>query len=213
MMSERDFSIVTGPIRPNAVPVHIYNDGLTVFLFDESFTDHIREENPEVIWSIGEDTFEEPKTKALLSKGEMLVYGLRGDGSVNLEVVVGLPLTESELSGGKWYPTETGFIKLPTGKLCVHSFNTLPMGDNDENPEDEGACLEVPPGDYIVRLYRKDWDTMENEGIMDLGWAEEAGIEVYENGRIDEVIVLTAVDDQRDTQFENVLCKKCLTFG
>ena len=194
-MSVDKFRIVTGPIRAGAVPVHVYNDGLSVFLFDESNTEVIRKQNPEVVWSIGEQTFEEPKTRALIESGDLVVYGLSGDGGVDLEVVVGKPLDEQELSTGRWAAPQQTLLRLPSGRLCVHSYNSLPMGDNGEDSEEEGALVVVPAGDYILTAHRKDWDAMETEGVVSLDDADEAGIDVYEDGRIDEVIVLTPIAD------------------
>jgi hypothetical protein len=208
-MIKQDFRIVTGPIRPGATPVHIYNEGLVVFLYDEAHEARIRDTDPEVIWGAGADTFEDLTTQELLASGELLIYGQYGDGGVDVEVVIGLPLTEQELSCGEWYPPETGYLSLPSGRLCVHSYNTLPMGDNDDDPPDEGAVVEVPPGTYRVTLYRKNWDEMESAGMVTFDQAREAGIDVYGQGRVDEVIVLSPAQRAADGT-TNILFRYCL---
>ena len=208
-MIKQDFRIVTGPIRQGAIPVHIYNEGLVVFLYDEAHEARIRDADPEIIWGAGEDAFEDPVTQKLLASGELLIYGLHGDGGVDLEVVVGAPLMEEELSSGVWYPPETGYLSLPSGRLCVHSFNTLPMGDNDDDPPDEGAVVEVPAGIYRVTLCRKNWDEMEDAGVVTFEQAQEAGIDVYGQGRLDEVLVLTPAA-KAPAGTTNILFRYCL---
>jgi len=194
-VSKDRFRIVTGPIREGASPVHVYNDGLVIFLFDDRNTDAIRQRNPEVVWSIGEGTFEEPETRALVEAGDLVVCGMEGDGSVDAEVVVGPPLDDEELATGLWRPRERTLLRVPSGRLWVHSYNTLPMGDNGEHPEDEGGLVRVPPADYVVTAYRKDWNAMEGAGICSLDDAEAAGLDPYDGGRIDDVFVLTPVDE------------------
>jgi len=208
-MVNQDFRIVTGPIRKGAAPVHIYNEGFVVFLYDEANEERIRDADPQIIWGADPEAFEEPATRELLASGALLFYGLDGDGGVDVEVVVGAPLTKEELSSVKWYPPQTGYLSLPSGRLCIHSYNTLPMGDNEDDPLDEGAVVEVPAGTYRVTLYRKDWDGMEDAGLTTLDEAQEAGIDVYGKGRVDEVIVLTpAPQPAKDTT--NILFRGCL---
>ncbi|MCL5278990.1 MAG: hypothetical protein M1376_03675 [Planctomycetes bacterium] len=208
-MIQQDFRIVTGPIRQGAIPVHIYNEGLVVFLYDEASEERIRDADPEIIWGASPEAFEDRATQELLASGELLIYGLHGDGGVDVEVVVGAPLLEKELSWGKWYPPETGYLSLPSGRLCVHSYNTLPMGDNDDDPPDEGAIVQVPPGTYRVILYRKDWDRMEEAGTVSFDEAQEAGIDVYGQGRVDEVILLTPAQ-KIPASTTNILFRDCL---
>jgi hypothetical protein len=208
-MIKQDFRIVTGPIRKGAIPVHIYNEGLVVFLYDEAHEARIRDADPQIIWGAGTDAFEDPATQALLASGELLIYGLRGDGGVDLEVVAGAPLAEKELSCGEWYPPETGYLSLPSGRLCVHSYDTLPMGDNDDGLPDEGAVVEVPAGTYRVTLYRKNWDEMESAGLVGLEQAREAGIDAYGQGRVDEVMVLSPAQKTADGT-TNILFRYCL---
>ena len=208
-MIKQDFRIVTGPIRKGAIPVHLYNEGLVVFLYDQAHEPRIRDADPQIIRGAGADAFDDPTTQTLLASGELLIYGLHGDGGVDLEVVVGPPLTEKELASGEWDPPETGYLSLPSGKLCVHSYNTLPMGDHDDNPPDEGAVVEVPAGTYRVTLYRKNWDEMENAGVVTFKQAQDAGVDVYGQGRVDEVIVLCPAQKRADGT-TNILFRDCL---
>jgi hypothetical protein len=207
-MGKQDFAIVTGPIRKGATPVHVYNEGVVVFLYDQMNEEEIRDADPQVIWGMGPKTLADPALQTLLASGTLLFYGLQGDGGVDLEVVVGSPLTDKELAGGKWFPPETGYLSLPSGRLCVHSYNTLPMGDNDDDPTDKGGVVEVPAGTYQVALYRKNWDEMDE--VFDE--AQEAGIDVYGKGRVDEVIVLTPAQKPAEGT-TNMLFRNCLDFG
>ncbi len=208
-MVKQDFTIVTGPIRKGATPAHLYNEGIVVFLYDEANEQQIRDDDPKIIWGADPAAFKEPATRRLLAAGDLLFYGLQGDGGVDVEVVVGAPLTKEELATGKWFGPQTGYLSLPSGRLCIHSYNTLPMGDN-ENPEDEGGVVEVPAGTYRVTLYRKDWDAMEEAGMVTLDEAEEAGIDVSGQGRVDEVIVLTpAPKPAKGTT--NILFRDCFS--
>jgi hypothetical protein len=132
---------------------------------------------------VGSDTLEDEATVALLSNGDLLVYGLAGDGGVAAEIVVGPGLTPEEMAAG----------------------------DNGAEPDDPGAVIEVPAGEYRLALYRKDWDAMQRARIADLEEAEQAGIRVRDHERVDEVIVLTPLeqDDLRPKGL-NFLFKECV---
>lgn len=206
-----DFTLVTGPIRPDARPVHLYNEGLMVFLYDESREDAIRDADPKVVWWVGREILEDRATLDLLESRDLLLYAQPGDGGVDAEIVVGPDLRPEEMAPGIWDPPQSGWLRLPTGRLCVHSYNTLPMGDNGDEPLDEGAVVEVPPGTYRVTLRRKDWWRMEEEGVVDLEEAEEAGIDVFDGQRVDEVIVLTPLPEDREPpEGLNFLFKECV---
>ncbi|MBI3654684.1 MAG: hypothetical protein HY231_26935 [Acidobacteria bacterium] len=208
-MSATKFQIVTGPIREGATAVHIYNDGLTVLLYDDAHEARIRQANPRIIWYSNRAALNDPTTTSLLEAGDLLVYGLHGDGGIDIEIVVGEPLTAAELSTGKWFAPESGYLTSPSGKLWIHSYNTLPMGDNGDHPTDPGALVIVPPDAYRLTLYRKDWDAMESADIVTLNQAEKAGIDVYGEGRIDEVIVLSPVGNA-PISCANTLFRYCL---
>src|SRR5687768_10869410 len=104
--------LVTGPIRPGAHPVHVYNDGLTGFMYDLSNEGAIRRKKPEVAFGVGRGTVEEKKTTALLRAGSLLVFGLPQDDTRGLEVVVGPPLSAEETAGARWVESVPGFLDL-----------------------------------------------------------------------------------------------------
>jgi hypothetical protein len=209
-VSERDFRIVTGPIRPTASSqnIDVYNDGLVGFLFDEANLQKIREADPPIIWGAGSEAYDDETTQKLLQAGDLLFYGLHGDGGISIEILAGEPLTPEELASGRWFEPQTGYLHLPSGRLWVHSYNSLPMGDNGDEPCDEGGLATVPPGHYRVTLYRKDWGAMEKEGLMSFSEAQEAGIDIYGSQRLDEVLVLTPLDAPQPQP--NILFRYCI---
>ncbi len=210
-MNHEPFRIVTGPIRAGSTPVHIYNEGLTVLLYDKSIEPEMRRQEPKIIYYAGRESFEDPLTRSFLVSGKLLLFGLHGDGGVDLEILVGSPLTMDELQTGLWFPCQTGWLNLPSGNLCIHSYNSLPMGDNGEEPFDKGAEVIVPVGRYQALLYRKNWEEMNAAGRMNLEWAADAGIDVYGKGRIDDVLVLSPLEESEPSpDIDNILFRECM---
>lgn len=207
---DEKFKIITGPIRQGALRVHVYNDGLTVFLYDAANESRIKSTDPKAIWYIDAETENDLATSSLTKSGDLLIYGMHGDGEVDLELLIGPDLTEEELRTGRWYEPQHGRINLPSGRVCVHSFNTLPMGDNEDETDGEGAILDVPAGSYAVTLHRKDWDTMEVEGVADLEEAMEAGVKIWDGERVNDVIVLTPLDSADDATEGGILFRECI---
>jgi hypothetical protein len=151
-------------IRPGAKLLDVYNEGLLVYVFDQAnllaltasgadFQDGFSEEESEV----------DPKLRELARDGLFLAYELDQDDGVAVEVVVGPPLTKKELAVGRWHKPQRAFLRLPSGKLRVHTPNTLPI---HEDPTDKPGRAAVPPGEYVVTLYRIDWDELRNDGIV-----------------------------------------------
>lgn len=188
--------IKKGSLRQDAVRIEIYNEGLTVFLYDHTNETLIREKNPKIIWFAGTDAFEDAATRILLQSGDLLIYGLHGDSIVEPEILIGEPLRNDELFHAIWHEPECGFLNLPSGKLCIHSFNTLPMGDNGSEPGDEGAVIDVPSGQFKVTIYRKNITAMYE---INEDWDAESA---------NEIIVLTPVKEF--TKTENILFRYCL---
>ena len=180
---------MTGPLREGSNVVNVYNDGLVVFLYDQANETRIQEADPGILWGYGNDKEENahPGTQAMLEAGAFLVYTLMQDDSVCAEICVGPPLGKAELAPLRWYPPQRARLSLPSGQLWVHSYNSLPIGDT---PVDSGACMHLPPGDYVVTLHRKDWSAMQEEGLVDMDALYEEDIEV-----ISEVLVLTPAQE------------------
>lgn len=70
----------------------------------------------------------------------------------------------------------------------------------------------MPPGEYVLTLYRKDWEaTDERVGWDLLEAASEAGIDVYDGERVDEVLVLTPAAEAAPLDATgDVLFRECL---
>lgn len=216
-MNQRFWTYI-GPIRAGAKTVSVYNDGLTVFLYDAANESIIKVANPPILTEgCAEDTLNEPILQTLFQAGSLLIYGQVGDAGIDAEVVIGPPLSESEVMSFRWcFPPECGMLKLPSGQLCIHSYNSLPIGDI-ENPEDDGGFVDVTPGDYVVTVYAKDFDAMEKLGGPTWEEAENSGeVDLCGSGQgqplIREVIVLTPVSEAAPlTHNPGVLFQECIS--
>lgn len=200
--------IALEPIRPDSHVVRVYNDGLTGLMYDESDEEAIRDAQPQILYGAGIDVLDDEATMALLRSGRLLVFGMHGDDGFDIEVMVGAPLTDAELAEGVWLQAGPCHIDLPSGRLCVHSYNSLPIGDFEPDPMTPGAVVEVPPGRYHVRLYRREWGAMEQAGIPAYEAAEAEG---RSDEVIDDVIVLTPfADGEAVPDVHNVMFGDCI---
>ena len=96
----------------------------------------------------------------LARRGRLVVYELFQDDEIIVQVAVGEPLRAHEYARGHWVGPSTGWIALPTGRLCIEGYDTLRLGSED--PTDAGAILELPPGDYALAIHFVDWWTMND---------------------------------------------------
>ena len=184
----QNWRFVTGPIRKTAKPVRVYNDGLAVFFYDKGRAEQIAKADPEIITGLGPNSLDDGCLKALFKDRSLVVSLLEDDGGVDIDVVVGRKLTKKELAIGAWLEPQSAVLDLPTGQLEVHSYNSLPLR---EGTSDEGVAVKVPKGTYTLTLYRKDWEGEAAAGRDWLQAADNAGIDVSGDERIDEVLVLT----------------------
>lgn len=130
-----------------------YNEGLLVFLYDGSYAAAIRESGVEVLEGYDKSSADDPALNELAARGELLLYELYQDDEVEIEVIMADKITPDErtrLSAHVRLPT--GWIRLPTGKLFLDSYNTLRAGH--EEVTDRGATVSLPAGDYSVTVYR-----------------------------------------------------------
>ncbi|MFT3878762.1 MAG: hypothetical protein QM703_03765 [Gemmatales bacterium] len=155
-------------IRPGAHRLDVYNEGLIVYLFDESSLEHLKNSEADFQGGFADDEAEcDKKLRKLAKEGWYIAYALFQDDEVVAEVVVGPPLTKKELAVARWLKPQKAYLKLPSGKLRVDTPNTLPI--HDDEPQDEPGLVTVPPGDYVVTLYRMDWNEMQNDGLVSDG--------------------------------------------
>lgn len=203
-----DFALAR--VRQDSTVVRVYNDGLTGLLYDRSEEAALREEAPAVLYGCGSDLHEDEATVSALRSGRLLVYGMHDDNSIAMEVVVGAPLSGTELPEGQWLQDGPGHLHLPSGGLCIHSYNSLPIGDFEPESCDPGAFVNVPPGHYHVRLYRKDGVGEERDDSD--SWSSDDFMRV-DAEHIDDVLVLTpfAADDIPARE-HNVLFGECIDF-
>lgn len=146
-------------VRKGGNELSIRNSGNEVWLYDEA--------NRETIRSAGspDEGFGgmPPRFEESTSKGLIVGYSLQQDDDLQVVVYVGAPLTEKELSVGRWLEPQVAFLRLPSGKLCVESNDASRVGH--EEPTEEGATVDVPRDDYRLTLYRVDHEALEREGI------------------------------------------------
>lgn len=159
-----------GTIRPGAIRADVYNEGLCVYLHDEANTDRLRvmiADKKKFPQCSPKKTFFENLSTAKLSKeaksaGLALAYTLDQDDEVSVDVVIGDPLNEKELAVAEWLDPQRARIALPSGRLRIDTPNTMPLDPDDKH--DAGAVVDVPPGDYVLTLYRVDWDELRRSG-------------------------------------------------
>ena len=135
--------------------VRVFNSGLEVWLYDEA--------NREAIVASGALVdFDEGKLQELFSAGRLAAYSLYQDDELHIGVIVGEPPDDAALASGAWLERQTAYLRLPSGELCIESNDASRIGP--EEPGDEGARVQVPPGDYRLTLYRVDHEALAREG-------------------------------------------------
>ncbi|MFQ5504940.1 MAG: hypothetical protein ACE5F1_09125, partial [Planctomycetota bacterium] len=196
--------IVSGAIRPGTTKVHLDYQGLVLFFFDESRQGRIGGTGCEILTTFGENSLEDPRLLGLFDDRSLVLYVLDADRDVDLQVVVGAELSEQELRTGYWLPPEQAALSLPSGRLCIHGYESLPFRGH---ASDGGSVVEVAPGDYLLTLHRKAWDEAEAVGSDWLGVADNGGggTEVSVGQRTDEVLVLTPLGEDRQEDTGGVL--------
>ncbi len=180
-------NILEGPLRSGASIVHVYSERPLVFLYDSSNEEQIKDADPEILQD--EDSADDSTTQDLVQEGILLAYAMEDDSGIDAEFIVGPLLTPEEIAQGCWLPMQQGYLQLPTGRLMIHSYSTMPLGDNEgEELDEEGYLLETTAGEYIVTIYRKDWMAMASKELVDEDWADE-------DNRTNDIVVLTPEDE------------------
>jgi hypothetical protein len=182
-------------LRPDAQRAEVYNEGLAVYLHDPANVPAILAANPTSILSFCD--VEPSKDKALkkvVEQGLLVTYFLRQDDAIVVDVSVGPPLDKAEIKAlakqgvPLMKPSQT-VISLPGGRLRIDTANTFrlsedaracaeeyekehgkPPADNNLKAfglEDKSGEVQVPPGDYVLTLYRVDFEKMEDSDDED----------------------------------------------
>jgi hypothetical protein len=134
--------------------VRVFNSGLEVWLYDEGNREAIVESG--ALAEVDED-----QMRPLFAGGLLAAYSLYQDDELFVGVIVGPPPSAGDLAGEAWLEPQTAFLRLPSGDLCIESNDASRIGP--EEPGDDGARIEVPPGDYRLTLYRVDREALERE--------------------------------------------------
>jgi hypothetical protein len=157
------------PARPGAQRLSVYNEGLCGYVHDEAHDADIRALlRSGTYGDVSNTTFFDnlsiPAFGAVAAKrGFAFAFELDQDDGIDIDVLVGPPLTAEQLADAHWMPPQLTWLRLPSGRLRVDSPNTMPL---DPDPgEDPGGVATVPPGDYQVSLYRLDWAAMHRAGV------------------------------------------------
>jgi hypothetical protein len=149
-------------MREGMHTVEVDNEGLLVFLYDLSNREKISASDAQILHGLDVDASDDPALKELAAKGLLVVYELPQDDPVHLGVIVGEPLSTKEKKGAKWRKTQIARLSLPSGKLCVDSYNSLRF--TDDTPSVPGATVDLPPGDYTLSLHRVDSEAAKSDG-------------------------------------------------
>jgi hypothetical protein len=176
--------------REGALRARVENSGDVVFAYDAQLRETLRARGAadRLREALGADGPIAPEVTGLL--GQVLAWELEQDDSVHLRVLLGEPLSASELGscrGLAWMPVQRSVLALPSGVLALDSNST---GRLDAQPPTagtlpEGAELPVPAGRYAAHLYRVDWKGCEERASEA---ASEAGLW--------QVLVLTPLADE-----------------
>jgi len=102
----------------------------------------------------------------LASEGRWVVYELQQDDPIVVDLCIGDPLNEAEIQQGRLQPPQRSPICLPSGTLCIEGYASLQCSP-DRDPGKVGGTIEVPAGDYVLSLYRTDWDALDREGASE----------------------------------------------
>jgi hypothetical protein len=154
------------PLRPDSSLIDFYNDGLIVFLYDDA--------NLEQLTAAGTDVFDdgmpdEPDEAfaSLAHEGTVVAIELEQDDAPAIEVSVGPPLDATELARGRWWPPQRAAISLPSGTLMIEGYNNLRAASYVDPDDEPGGRVDLLPGEYLLTLYRIDWQALEQAGLGD----------------------------------------------
>jgi hypothetical protein len=135
--------------------------------------------------------------KKIVEQGLLVTYYLRQDDSIVVDVAVGPPLDKAEIKAlakqgvPLMKPSQT-VISIPSGRLRIDTANTFrlseesrayaeeyekehgkPPAEDDLKAfglEDASGEITVPPGDYVLTLYRVHFEEMEDRDEDDNGF-------------------------------------------
>lgn len=196
-------------LRSGGTRLAVRNSGLEVWLYDDANHGTIRAaagaaEPGQVGGAAGTVSIDAgfggmpAKFQDLTLQGMVVGYSLSQDDDLDIEVHVGPPLTEDEMSVPRFLEPQTAFLRLPSGRLCVESNDASRIGP--EQPTETGSPISVPPGDYRVTLYRIDHEALDREGLT---WRGPEEVIVLSPGgtTADAADFLLPFQERRDTDW------------
>jgi hypothetical protein len=143
-------------IRRGSSRVKVRNSGLEVWIYDDA-------NREEIILSGAMKTLDDQDLSKLFRQGLLAAYELYQDDTIDVEVIVGEPVTEQELACAAWLEPQSTYLHLPSGRFCIESNDASRIGP--EEPGVEGAQIEIEPGEYKLSLYRIDEEALNRNGI------------------------------------------------
>lgn len=146
--------------RNGSTHVSLYNEGLVVYLYDYGSSEKLRDADAAEVVVGGDVENRTERLKSIEKEHLFVAYELQGDGCPEIEIVVGEPLTGKEKKGAQWRKLQKTQISLPSGKLRVETPNSLSIGPGE--PQEPGATVDIPSGDYVLSLHRLNFDKMED---------------------------------------------------
>src|SRR5687768_11199167 len=107
-------------VRSDATAVEIYNEGLCVYLYDETQAEEIKRliASGKYGATKSDETFHANLSVSKFGKhiaqyGLALSYELQQDDEISLEIAVGDALSEEELSVARWLDPQTAYLHIP----------------------------------------------------------------------------------------------------
>ena len=174
--------------RTGSQRVEVYNEGLAVFLHDPSNAPEFLRLKPESFLGMrGSEPSKDKALKQVVERGLLVTYTLRQDDPIVVDVCVGAPLSKLEIKqcGVPLMKPSQTVISLPSGRLRIDTANTFRLGaepqsyvedyvkehghppnDDDLNAFgllDKSGEISVPPGDYVITLYRVDFERLDDD--------------------------------------------------
>jgi len=187
-------------VRPDTHAVFLEDEGGIAYLYDITNRAAILERGGAdlartALRDIAEGAAPDSAVSAIGKEGLFLVYDLGGDGGLAAEIAVGPALDRKELKANPgliWKKPQVAKLALPSGRLCVETANSCHIElDPEEAGPEESALVEVPPGNYLVRVYRVDQEQMDAGDVEVYAGALN---ETWES--LGELITLTPVAEE-----------------
>ena len=137
---------------PARHPVRLDNSGLLVFLRDPANDATLNDVPPSVLSHFTGPLDANDRVLLQLPAGTLVAYELAQDDPVEVEVIVGQPLTAKQ-AAGKYHDPERTRLAVSSGTVRIETYDSLSVGPN--RGEDDGHSITVKPGDYVLSLYRR----------------------------------------------------------